>query len=167
MNKLDLSLLNEVRYGLEKVAYVPPPPFLNPELAQEQNQGSGQENPQQALEQVSQAVQQGLSEGVPPEQIQTDLANSGVPPEIIQQALGSVMSQGQNIGPSTPSSIQPPGASVGGESMDIKKMMEDSIREEKERRQIPPEELLLIHDKKIEVLTNIVQNLADAINGVG
>lgn len=207
MSQLNISLLKEVEANMQiKKAYAPPPPFLNPELQMQQGapqqqmpqqpgmmpqqpqqpgmmpqqppqQGGGMD-PNQALQQVVQAVQVGFQEGIPPEKIQNDLVASGIPQEIVQQAMQMAMSGQPTAGeapvaqqqgqPPQEASMAPPQEPPVAQSaqeapLDINAMMEEAIKSDKEKRNVPPEELLEIHDRKIDMLTELMQQLLNKL----
>lgn len=132
--KFDYNLLQEVRsmYSgepLKKNAFVPPP-----QVQDQQNQ-----------DQVMQMVQQGVEQGVPPEQIAGQLQQQGVPPEVIDQAM-------QQVPPPEPPPPPP----------DIREVMTAKVEEEKRKlleQRATPEDRIFTLEKKVDVLTDMVQEL--------
>jgi len=186
MKTLDKSLLMEVEaYYLKKEAYTAPPPpgegglppFMNQNLEAPMAGGAPMGAPPMGgdpmgappmggdpmaggapggdpMAMIMEAVAQGRAEGIPDEQIVEELIASGVPMELIEQVM--MQAPPPEEGAAMESPMEPP-----PELIDIRSMMDEEIKAEREKRTIPPEELIQIHDKKIEILTRLVQDLMD------
>ena len=150
---LDKTLLAEVSHLMEKKGYMPPPEYLNPELAQQMAMegmspeaggppmggppmgGPPMGGPGQVPPELAQAVAAGLQEGVPPEQIMNDLTQKGVPPEVAQQVIQQVMQQGPPSQQQQQQQAPPPPQ----EPINVDEMVEKEIKKELEKGRATPD----------------------------
>lgn len=112
-------------------------------------------------EQVSQIVQQGLQEGVDPNEIMKVLTEKGMPQELVQQALEQSMGQPGQEPPGQegpPPEEEPPAAPP----VSLRDQMDQAIQVEKKRikeMNASPEERILALEKKVEILTDALDQM--------
>ena len=146
------------------------PQLMQQAMQQLQGGGGGQPQSQITPEQAIQAVQQMMQQGMPPEQIAQQLQQMGVPPEAIEQVMQQAgagggqpqggQPQGAEQPPGPPAlSIQLPEGPIAGE---IESYANDEIKKLK-RQSLPPEERMLVLEKKFDRMAEIVDSLVSAI----
>jgi len=168
MKKLNYQLLKEVQAQYKKQAYVPPPEYGQPQQEPYPPDQMGmQQSEITSQEQLIQMVQQGLSQGVSPEEVMSTLIQQGVPAEVVSQVVQDVMGQLQQTQPESASQSQQPAqppqstqASIAPISIEeeAKKKVDIQLKKDK----LSPEERFLMIEKKVEILTELMENIINS-----
>jgi hypothetical protein len=180
----DYNLLASVRRQMgtqQKRAFVPSPQMeqqMGQQMGQQGQQGQQepQQAPQQGGPQVGDLVKiftDGIQQGAKPEEIIQAMASKGVPKQVLEQVVAQAQ---QAMGGQTPGPTDGGGDpnAAGGDPnapqedpaaappIDLQAEMQNAIKSERERIKAlnsPPEERIMALEKKVEILTNILQDM--------
>jgi len=159
MKTFNYDLLQQV---MKKTGYVMPPEIMDPEAMPPD--GQMQQAPVDP-EQVAQMAQQALDQGAAPEAVAQALLQQGVPQELVMQIIGPLL-QGQQSGSGGPQEgggSEPQEQQEAPPPLDITALAMEEVKKEKMKQTRTPEDRFLTLEKKVEVLTDIVQGMAETL----